>query len=357
VRQPSAFALVLVFVGGLLFASSATAGRVPVLVSTDLATGLVNGSRAGPSDIDDGLAAVMALHSRGLRVLGVVTTYGNNDVGPETVAARRILHTLLGSKVPVVVGAAVKLSAPQVQWFDRNEILSACVNDGVRFLARQLRHGPATVLALGPLTDIGCLIQNYPAVARKIKRVVAIMGRQPDQAFSINGHLGLTDFNFRLDPRAAGILLNQSRIPVTFMTFGMTSGTFIPSARLAPLRNGGKLQRFFYRAVQPWLAFWQDRFGENGFHPWDQNAVYNAISPKACNCDRLGYKIVQCGPAGGPSPCAGHGPSQPPSLNGETAQLWLDPSYKTRKVTAGVGYVSAAAKAKFQTAAVRLLGG
>ena len=33
-----------------------------------------------------------------------------------------------------------------------------CVNAGVRFMARELReHGPLTVFAIGPLTDIACL--------------------------------------------------------------------------------------------------------------------------------------------------------------------------------------------------------
>jgi pyrimidine-specific ribonucleoside hydrolase len=345
----------------LLLASSASAApdksRVPVIVSTDLATGLVNGSRAGPSDIDDGLAAVMALAARGLSVRGVVVTYGNNDAGPETIVARRILHGLLGSKVPVVEGAAVKLSSPQVQWFNHTQIPGACLNAGVRFMARQLQRGPAEVLALGPLTDVACLVQNDPKAARRITKVIAIMGRQPNESFSINGHLGLTDFNFRLDPRAAGILLNQTKIPVTFMTFPTTSDTFVPTSKLAPWKHGHALQRFLYNAVQPWLGFWNDHFGQDGFHPWDQNAVYNAMSPTVCKCLKVGFKIVQCGPVGGPSPCAGHGPSQPASLNSETAQLWLDPTYSTRRVTAGFGYLSEAAETKFEQLAVSLVSG
>lgn len=40
-----------------------------------------------------------------------------------------------------------------------------------------------------------------------------------------------------------------------------------------------------------------------------------------------------------------------------TAQLWLGSAYPTRRVTADVGYPSAAAKARFEIATVRLPGG
>jgi pyrimidine-specific ribonucleoside hydrolase len=338
-------------------ARAASTHPIPVLISTDLATGLVNGSRPGPSDIDDGLAAAMALHAHRLNVRGIILTFGNNDAGAEFRAAKHIVRTVLHSKVPVRQGAAVPLSVPQVQWYNQKPVRAACMNDGVRLMAKELRRQRMTVVALGPLTDIGCLIQNDYYAAMRVNRVVAIMGRAPGQNFVINGHSGLTDFNFRTDPRAVSILLG-TRIPVTFMTFALTSSTFIPTSTLSALQHRGTIGTFFYQAMQPWLGFWNQVFGESGFHPWDQNAVYHLLAPKACSCGQTGFAIIPCvnAPPGTPA-CAGHGPSQPASLNSETAQLWLGSGYQTRTVSACTGYASAAAKATFQRAAIRLVTG
>src|SRR5580692_11673295 len=64
---------------------------VQVIISSDVATGLMGGWRAGPSDIDDGLAVGMALGLPALEVRGVVVTLGNNNVQPEIAVAQRIV--------------------------------------------------------------------------------------------------------------------------------------------------------------------------------------------------------------------------------------------------------------------------
>jgi hypothetical protein len=86
-RRPFASALIaLGLVLATAVAGSARGGR-PVIISTDLATGLQNGWRAGVNDIADGLAVGMALADGALDVRGVVVTFGNNDVEPEALVA------------------------------------------------------------------------------------------------------------------------------------------------------------------------------------------------------------------------------------------------------------------------------
>ena len=65
--------------------------------------------------------------------------------------ARSTAHERIG-------GATEPLANPPIEWSDGTEIRDWCVNAGVRFMARELReHGPLTVFAIGPLTDIACL--------------------------------------------------------------------------------------------------------------------------------------------------------------------------------------------------------
>ena len=117
-----------------------------------------------------------------------------------------------------------------------------------------------------------------------------------------------------------------------------TSSHFSPAARV------------FYQAVQPWFDFWKSTFGEDGFHPWDQNAIYYAVNPAAFVCTGAAAKIVRC--AGDPyhndahNACPGHGPNQKHSLDKEASQLWLEPGTPLR-VKVCTAYASPAAKASF----------
>lgn len=243
-------------------------GARPVIISTDVSTGLENGWRAGVNDIDDGLAVGMALVDRVLDVRGIVAIFGNNDMEPEKLVGDRLVRDLMRSGVPVLRGAAARLSDPQVAWSAGRPLSQGCLNEGVRFMASQLRRGPVTILAIGPLTDVACLIQNFPSEARKITEVVAIMGRSPAQSFTIGPVSGLTDSNYVMDIRAAQVVLEQSSLPVTFITFTLTSSALVPRAALDPLRqNRSPLARFVVQAADAWVQFWHKTFNENGFHP------------------------------------------------------------------------------------------
>lgn len=328
------------------------AAAVQVIISSDVATGLVGGWRAGPSDVDDGLAVGMALGLPAIEVRGVVVTLGNNNVEPEVAVAQRIVGDLLRRRdVPVVAGSSQRLTAPPVGWYDGKALPAECVNDGVRFMAAQLRHRRLTILAIGPLTDVACLVLNYPREAAKIAEVVAIMGRRPGEEFAIGGKTGLTDFNYVMDERAAGVLLD-STVPMTLLTFDLTKSALVPRAAVEQLRQRtAPAARFFYQAVQPWLDFWKSAFAEDGFHPWDQNAIYYAVNPAAFVCAGAAATIVPC--AGDPyhdadhNACPGHGPKQQHSLDKEASQLWLDPAGTPQRVKVCTAYASPGAKASF----------
>ena len=330
----------------------AARGGTRVILSTDLATGLQNGWRKGVNDIDDGLAMGMALADTSLDVRGVVAMFGNNDMEPAKAVGDRVAQ-LARSDVRVLRGAAVKLSDPQVEWSDGTPLYRGCLNEGVELMASELRRGRLAVIAIGPLTDVACLIQNFPAEAANITEVVAIMGRRPHQSFAIGPVSGLTDFNFVMDVRAAQVVL-ESSVPVTFMTFSLTSSALVPAAALDPLRpKTSELARFVVGAAEPWITFWANTFKENGFHPWDQNAVHYVVRPSAFTCEPAGVQIVACPSApyhkDDGNPCAGHGSAQPSSLDKESAQLWLSPA-ATSRVKMCTAYASETAKQEFLNA-------
>jgi inosine-uridine nucleoside N-ribohydrolase len=267
-----------------------------VLFSTDFALGLVNGrfDGAGPAPIDDAYAVALGLANRErLDVRGIVVTYGNDHQAPELRAARRAVGAI-GAHVPVVGGATEPLANPPIAWFDGTEIRDWCVNDGVRFMARELReHGPLTVFAIGPLTDIACLIRNFPREARRIERVVALMGSRRGGGLKL-GATPVPDLNFTLDPVALEILLKQSRIPATFMLFEVTSTVNITAAQLAPLAGAGRAGAYYAAASAPNVQAF------DGFQPFDAHTVQWVINPRAYRCFDAGWRVVAGQPSASP---------------------------------------------------------
>ncbi|MDB4948327.1 MAG: Inosine/uridine-preferring nucleoside hydrolase [Gemmatimonadetes bacterium] len=343
--------------------TAASGRRERLFFSSDVAAGLQGGWRGGISDPDDGWAIAMAMADSTLDVRGVAVTLGNNLMEPERTVADSIAGMMARRtgrpRVHVSRGAAVKLPNPDVRWTTTGAAFpAACRNEGVDSLAAELRRGPLTVIAIGPLTDVACLVLNHPAEAARIRRVVAIMGRTPGQSFAIGGRAGLTDFNLVMDDSAMSVVLHHSAVPLVFMTFGLTSSALVNGASVDSLAAAGGPAGFLVPATKPWIAWWSGYFHEPGFHPWDQNAVYYLQHPEAFSCARVPAEIVPC-PADPDHDqagrCASHGPGQPASLNKEAVQLWLGPGGMGRPVTACTAYAGPAAKQAFTRAAIDFL--
>jgi len=86
---------------------------------------------------------------------------------------------------------------------------ASCDNAGVQLMRSELRRaavaprgggggGRAAVLALGPLTDVACLLMNHPETAKRIAFIGALISQLADQPMMLNGTKGpkpVRDFN------------------------------------------------------------------------------------------------------------------------------------------------------------------
>jgi purine nucleosidase len=92
--------------------------------------------------------------------------------------------------------------------------------DAVGFLADTLMREPAGtvwLLTLGPLTNIARLVQDHPAAAARIGRVVAMGGAVRDR-----GNIGpRSEFNMAADPEAADIVLGAG-LPMVLIPLDVT---------------------------------------------------------------------------------------------------------------------------------------
>jgi len=236
-----------------------------LLIDTDVALGVWHEGR--PRDIDDGFAIVEAINSTEIDLAGITCVFGNGPLDEVCEVAKDLVR-LKSSDVPVVRGAS---SAMQDD---------TPTNPAVDFLADRLREGPATIAAIGPLTNIGLLVKHYPEVIENIQQLILVAGRTPGRDFYIGDVGPVQDFNFEQDPYSVEILLGSS-IHCVFMGFELTSQVEVIEADLDTIaQRDNPTAQYFYDNSLAWCRYWTKTFpSDKGFHPWDSAAIAWVLNP------------------------------------------------------------------------------
>jgi purine nucleosidase len=127
-------------------------------------------------DIDDAFALGLILHSPELRVLGISTAFGDTEMRARLVD--RLLSATGASAIPVTAGIHTQTDNLMTQKTYAMQAPARKYADGVAALQAQIRQHPeqVTLIALGPLFNIGALIDRDPYTFRKLKRVVMMGG-------------------------------------------------------------------------------------------------------------------------------------------------------------------------------------
>jgi purine nucleosidase len=128
-------------------------------------------------DIDDAFAIALALKSPELEILGISTTFGDTE------ARAKIVDRLLGeagrTDIPVLAGTPTHTTnvMNQRRYGEGGHFARASHPSAADFILEQIRRYPGqiTLIAIGPLMNVGVLIDKDPATFLKLKRVV-IMG-------------------------------------------------------------------------------------------------------------------------------------------------------------------------------------
>ena len=134
-------------------------------------------------DIDDAYAVTLALRCPELKVLGFTTTFGDTQLRARLLD--RLLTDTGHGDVPVAAGMATPPRQPLSQHrYAEARLDSKPHEDAVAFLEREITKAPGeiTLIAIGPLGNIGALIDKDPAAFRKLKRVV-LMGGSIDRGY------------------------------------------------------------------------------------------------------------------------------------------------------------------------------
>ncbi len=168
--------LLLCFVLGVACLCSAQA-REKVIIDTDIG-----------DDVDDAFALALAVKSPELEILGVTTTFGETELRAKLVD--RFLGEVGRTDIPVMAGkptAATPMS--QRKYGEYGQFVNASHGDAAEFLLDQVRKSPGeiTLIAIGPLINVGAAIDKDAATFRKLKRVV-IMGGSVRKGYGDYGY-------------------------------------------------------------------------------------------------------------------------------------------------------------------------
>jgi purine nucleosidase len=129
-------------------------------------------------DVDDAFALALAVKSPELKILGVTTTFADTEMRARL--ADRFLREVGQPEIPVSAGkpTATKNPMSQRRYAEGGNFAKASHGDAVEFLLEQIRKYPGdiTLIAIGPLMNMGAAIDRDPATFRKLKRVVLMGG-------------------------------------------------------------------------------------------------------------------------------------------------------------------------------------
>jgi purine nucleosidase len=129
-------------------------------------------------DIDDAFAIALALKSPELEIIGISTTFGGTE------ARAKIVDRMLGeagrSDIPVAAGTPTHTTnvMNQRRYGEGGHFARAVHPNAADFILEQIRRYPGqiTLIAIGPLMNVGALIDRDPATFLKLKRVVMMGG-------------------------------------------------------------------------------------------------------------------------------------------------------------------------------------
>lgn len=267
----------------------------PVLIDTDMG-------------VDDAMAIALALSSRELDVVGLVSVGGNVGLEQATANIGRLLTAFGVERWPKIARGLDQplglLDATGVHGDDGlgkidlpvPERLS--VGDYIELYEELIdKHGELlTIVAIGPLTNLATLLRDRPGLLNRVGRIV-VMGGAVWCKGNVTPH---AEFNFYRDPAAAAAVLGAG-LPVTLVSLDVTNQVAMDESHLAHLsRSGNRVGEQLARMIRfPMSQPSDERTGRFLVH--DPLTVGTLLWPQLFLRSKMGIEITVAGSQAGRS--------------------------------------------------------
>lgn len=265
--------LIFLFTLALSALCSHAQQAAPIIVDTDVG-----------DDVDDAFAIDLVLASPELRVLGLSSAWG------DTALRAQMLDRMaceVGKEIAVQAGVPTRSTSTftQAPWAKAG--IKREHGDAVTFLLDQIKAHPGqiTLLALGPLTNLGAAIDRDPVTFRRLKRVV-LMGGSIHRGYGAPSAPVEPEYNIVRDPKAAQKVF-RAGVPIFMFPLDSTQIKFDASrrAQLATISTP------MTDTLQVLLAEWSHVTGKADETLFDAVAAAYAIDPSSCPTTPLHVEV------------------------------------------------------------------
>jgi inosine-uridine nucleoside N-ribohydrolase len=242
------------------FIASGTAGAQPATPPKTSQEKIIIDTDIG-DDIDDAFALALAVSSPEFQLLGFSASFG------DTPARAKMLDRMLGelgrSDIPVAQGvpANVNLNAfTQRRYAEGGSFARATHPASADFILEQARKypGQVTLVAIGPLPNIGAAIDKDPAAFRMLKRVVIMGGsiRTMTDPYGVAPPIAPhPEWNIKNDIASAQKLF-KAGVPLQVLPLDSTANLKLHEvARTALFAHGSMLTNILAGLYYEWSAY------------------------------------------------------------------------------------------------------
>jgi len=240
---------------------------VPVILDTDIG-----------DDIDDAWALSCCVRHPAIELLGVTTVL--RDTGLRAAQARLLLEAAgepstaaaagerntLDREFPLSRNCQADVLSPEDE-----ERLRRGRADGVRFLAETIEANPGcTLLPVGPFTNVGKLLLDYPEAFDKLGRLVIMGGHvMPDREGP--------EYNASVDPRATRLMFESGK-PLLMVGLDVTLKCVMEPEELQQIEAKDTP---LSRAIITMTRLWQQAGAKEG-QPLRMPCVHDPLAALVC---------------------------------------------------------------------------
>jgi len=258
---------------------SCAQAREKIIIDTDIG-----------DDVDDAFALALAVKSPEFEILGVSTTFRDTELRAKL--ADRFLGEVGRTDIPVLAG---KPTSPtpmsQRRYAEGGHFAKSAHGDAAEFLLDQIRKHPGeiTLIAIGPLMNVGAAIDRDAATFRKLKRVVIMGGaiRKGYGDYGYNDHVPpMPEWNILNDVASAQKLF-ASGVPLFVMPLDSTQLKLDEVKRAFLFTRG--------TAVTDQLAILYHLWAQETPTLFDPMAVAFAVKPELCPVTPLHIRVDEKG--------------------------------------------------------------
>jgi inosine-uridine nucleoside N-ribohydrolase len=216
-------------------------------------------------DVDDAFALGLLLQSPEIDIVGITTAWGDTALRAQLL--ERMLRETGHSQIPVAQGIATTGNPQpftQARYAQRGKLPAKI--DAVDFMLEQIKRQPGqiTLLALGPLTNIGAAIQRDATTFGKLKQV-AMMGGSVRSGYRKSQYVPARaadkEYNIISDIASAQKLFT-SGVPIVMMPVDSTQIRLDEVERNALLGHGSPVTDALALLYHQWI---------NAYQPWSSN--------------------------------------------------------------------------------------